>query len=246
MMNKADDLPMAMMGDHASGGINGRMGNLLLAKGLISKEQLQEALQLQQRWGTRLGDILIAKGWVRAIDFYHTLANHFGKEYVDLFREPPDGQLLSNDDLSHYTELLVLPWREVNGRVIVALADPSELALSYIRERYGSETDYLITSKFDIIWMVQRHADGYLDTMARFALSERDPEHSAQTVFSVKQLVGVYLLLSLVLLSLALWPLNTLIVLNLLISLVLLLNFGFRALLVWVSADARIDVKVSD
>jgi cellulose synthase/poly-beta-1,6-N-acetylglucosamine synthase-like glycosyltransferase len=246
MMNEADDLPMAMMSDHASGGTNGMMGNLLLAKGLLSKEQLQEALQLQQRWGTRLGDILLAKGWVRAIDFYHTLADHLGKEYVDLFREPLDGQLLSNGDLSHYTELLVLPWRVVNGRVIVALADPGEAALSYIRERYGSETDYVITSKFDIIWMVQRHADKYLDTMARFALSERDPEHSAQTVFSVKQLVGVYLLLSLVLLSIALWPVNTLIALNLLISLGLLLNFGFRALLVWVAADARIDVKVSD
>ncbi|MEN8170297.1 MAG: glycosyltransferase family 2 protein [Pseudomonadota bacterium] len=237
---------MAMMSDHASGGTNGRMGNLLLAKGLISKEQLQEALQLQQRWGTRLGDILLAKGWVRAIDFYHTLADHLEKEYVDLFSEPLDAQLLSNDDLSHYTELLVLPWRVVNGRVIVALADPGEAALSYIRERYGSETDYVITSKFDIIWMVQRHADGYLDTMARFALSERDPEHSAQTVFSVKQLAGVYLLLSLVLLAIALWPVNTLIALNLMISLGLLLNFGFRALLVWVAADARIDVKVSD
>ncbi len=246
MMNEADDLSMAKMGDHASGGTHGRMGNLMLAKGLISKEQLQEALQLQQRWGTRLGDILLAKGWVRAIDFYHTLADHLGKEYVDLFREPPDSQLLSNGDLIHYTELLVLPWRVVNGRVIVALADPSGAALTYIRERYGSETDYVITSKFDIIWMVQRHADGYLDTMARFALSERDPEHSAQTVFSVKQLVGIYLLLSLLLLAIALWPVNTLIALNLLISLGLLLNFGFRALLVWVAADARIDVKVSD
>jgi hypothetical protein len=141
-MNKADDLPMAMMSDHVSCGTNGKMGKLLLAKRLISKEQLQEALLLQQRWGTRLGDILLAKGWVRALDFYHTLADHLGKKYVDLFSEPPDGQLLSNDDLSHYTELLVLPWRVVNGRVIVALADPSEAALAYIRERYGTSSGW--------------------------------------------------------------------------------------------------------
>lgn len=224
----------------------GKIGDLLLAKGLIDQSQLAEALHLQARWGTRLGDILLAKGWVRPLDLYHTLAEHLARPYVDLFELPPDSALLSNEDLGRYTELLVLPWRREEERIVVALADPSTAAFAFIAERFGANADYVVTSKFDIIWMVQQSAESYLDSTARFALAERDPDHSARHVFSNQQLLGIYLLLSLVLLSIALWPVPTLIAINLAIAVILLLNFGFRALLVWVAADARIDVKVSE
>ncbi|HEY0634586.1 MAG TPA: glycosyltransferase family 2 protein [Gammaproteobacteria bacterium] len=225
--------------------VQGKIGDLLVARGLLSGAQLNEALLLQHRWGTRLGDIILAKGWVRAPELYRTLAAHLNKPFVDLFKRPPDAALLDSDDLTRYTELLVLPWRKEGDKVILAIADPSPQAIKFARERFGKNYDYVITSKFDIIWQLQHNAKNYLDSVARFALAEREPEYSANHVFTAPQLVLIYLLLSVALLALTLWPVNTLIVANLLISLFLLVNFGMRAMLGWVAADAHIDVKVS-
>lgn len=41
-----------------------RVGELLLRKGLITEEQLEEALREQARTGKRLGDILVEKGFI--------------------------------------------------------------------------------------------------------------------------------------------------------------------------------------
>lgn len=41
-----------------------RLGILLIHKGLITRQQLDEALELQSRTGVRLGEALIGKGWV--------------------------------------------------------------------------------------------------------------------------------------------------------------------------------------
>lgn len=235
---------MATLEAHANA--NHRFGHLLVTKGLLSAEQLTLALELQQRWGTRLGDIILAKGWIRAPDLYRTLAEHFNKPFVDLFENPPDVSLMDSGDLTAYTDLLILPWRREGDKTIVAIADPGSTTMRFLQERFGEAVDFVVTSKFDIIWTVQQNASSNLNKIALFALAERDPEHSANHVFSASQLLVFYAAVSLVLLSIALWPTTTLIVINLLIGVFLLLNFGLRAGLIWVAADANIDVKVSD
>ena len=177
---------------------HGKIGDLLIARQLLSEKQLNEALELQHCWGTRLGDIILAKGWVRAPDFYRTLASHFGKQYIDLFNDPPDISLMETEDLPYYTELLVLPWRREGDKIIVAIADPSSQAMHFVAERFSSNFDFVITSKFDIIWQVQKNANNYLNNTALFALAERDPEHSASYVFTTPQLTGIDLTLTIV------------------------------------------------
>ena len=54
-----------------------QLGQVLLRAKLITTRQLDEALARQFRWGSRLGDILLASGWVKPLDFYRALANTF-------------------------------------------------------------------------------------------------------------------------------------------------------------------------
>lgn len=224
----------------------GRVGDLLVEKGLLSEANLQNALALQRRWGTRLGDILLAKGWVRAFDFYATLAEHFGRPFVNLQEAPPDPSLWRKEDITAYTELLVLPWRrEGDGPLKVAIANPSPAALEFVRSRFSNQVDYVITSKFDIIWQVQKLSSSYLSDYAVNELFNHDPVHSARRVFTTPQLLFFYGFACSTILALALWPIETLVAFNLLISVFLLLNFGMRVMLTWVGSNRRIDVKVS-
>ncbi|WP_287963120.1 glycosyltransferase family 2 protein [Alcanivorax sp.] len=222
------------------------LGERLVAEGLLTEKRLKKALKLQKEWGTRLGDILLAKGWVSPLDFYRTLANHFDLPFVNLMKEPPDGKLLTDDDVSRCAELLVLPWRKQGGRIIVAVADPNDEALEFARDRWGRNVDFVITSKFDIIWSLQSEKNSWLSHMAVNQLSLRMPEQSARVVFTPGQLVSFGVLAALLFLAFILWPLEVLIALNAFVSFFLLINFGLRVLLIWVGGDHRIDMKVTN
>jgi len=222
------------------------LGELLVANGVLEEKHLQEALVIQKKWGTRLGDIVLAKGWVRAFDFYQVLARHYDMAFINLMKEPVDSGLLIEGDTALYAEHLVLPWRNLNGRLTVAMADPCPEAKEFVRQHFGDEVDFAITSKFDIMWELQHNKDNYLSHQAVYALSEHDIEMSARQVFTGQQLIVIYIILMLLLLSVTLYPIATLVVLNFMISVFLLLNFGMRALLTWVGGDRHIDVKVTD
>lgn len=63
-----------------------RIGDLLVAKGLISQDQLIIALEEQKRSGKKIGRALIDLGFVTETNFLQSLANHFRFPFVDLSR----------------------------------------------------------------------------------------------------------------------------------------------------------------
>lgn len=225
---------------------SGQVGDMLVERGHLTDEQLVEALVLQKRWGTRLGDIILSKEWVRPFTFYSVLAEHFGCPFVDLMKEAPDASLWVQDQLIDYSEHLVLPWRKADGVLTIAVADPSPGSLKWVRENFQGPVDYVITSKFDIIWQIQNNSRDYLSDYAVNELFKRDPVHSARKVFTGRQVIGIYTLLSLLILAMALWPINTLLAVNTAICIFLIINFGLRLVFTWVGSDTRIDVKVTD
>ncbi len=222
-----------------------RIGDILLAAGLIDAAQLDEALALQKQWGSRLGDIVQAKGWVRAQDLYRTLAEHYQLPFVDLSKTPPDPALFSDEDIEHYTEYLFLPWRRVGGMVWVAVADPSEEMMQCVQARFGENVEFIMTAKFDIIWNVQRSAEAFLSEKSVLNLARLHPEQSARQVFTGRQILHIGIVLALTLAALLAWPIETLIVINSLLAAFFLFSFGLRALLTWVGAHRSIDIKVT-
>ena len=226
--------------------VNAHIGDALVRDGLLSQPHLEEALALQVRWGTRLGDILLAKGWVRAYDFYRTLSAQFNLPFVDLLKTPPDEKLFALGDLDHYAQSLYLPWKQEKGKLLIAVADPSEAMLAQLKERYGESARFVITSKFDIIWNVQRVANARLTDKSVLELARLRPDQSARQVFTGRQLSVIGVLAALILACLVLRPVVTLIALNSFLSVFFLLSFGLRAALTWVGSHRSIDLKISD
>lgn len=60
-----------------------KLGNWMLKEGLIDENQLQAALVLQRRSRKRLGDILVAQGWVKEEDVARCLSEQFDLPLVD-------------------------------------------------------------------------------------------------------------------------------------------------------------------
>ncbi len=89
-----------------------------------------------------------------------------------------------------------MPWRRRDGRLLIATAEPGPETVLFARERWGADIEFVVVSKFDIVFAVQTAFADALSRRAVFELAELDPEMSARTVFTAPQMIAAYVLLS--------------------------------------------------
>ncbi len=208
------------------------LGDLLVGRRILTLPQLDEATALAEKWHVRLGDAVLARNWIEPAIYYRALAFYFDLPFADLVREPPDQKLLRLRDADDYLRRLTIPWKRQAGRLLVATAEPGAGTVLYARERFGNAIDFVIASKFDIIWALQAAFSDALSHRAVFDLAERDPALSARRVFTLPQVVIGYGLLTALLAGFALAPIATLIALNAIMSVFYLGNFVFKGILI--------------
>jgi len=203
-------------------------GDYLVERGIITLQQFDEAAGLIHDWDASFSDVLMARRWVKPIDYYTVLAERFGVDFVRLREDPPDTELLIEAEVDDYMRELTMPWRCRDGRLVIATARPGPEALLYMRRRWGSAIDVVVTAKFDILWSLQKNFQASHSHRAVYELADSDPEMSAQTVFTRSQIAGAWLLLTVFVLGLAFAPIMTLIIVNAIMSLFYLGNFLFK------------------
>ena len=208
------------------------LGDLLVGRRLITPAQLDEVVALAERWSVRLGDALLARNWIEPRLYYEAYAQNFDLPFVGLLDEPPDRALLSADDVDTYAHRLTMPWRRHDGRLAIATAEPGPETLLFARQHWGTAIEFVVVSKFDIVFAIQTAFADSLSHRAVHELAELDPDMSAQTVFTPGQITFGYVLLSLTLLGFAFAPIATLIALNIAMGMFYLGNFIFKGILV--------------
>ena len=92
-----------------------------------------------------------------------------------------------------------MPWAQRDGRLLIATAEPGPETVLFARRLWGRDIEFVVASKFDIIWSVQTAFADALSRHAVFDLAEQDPDMSARTVMTPSQAVICYALLSLLL-----------------------------------------------
>jgi hypothetical protein len=68
---------------------------------------------------------VLASGWVKPVDFYRALAQHFHLSFVNMVEHPADGSLFQPGRYADYAKHLYLPWRREDGILWIATADPT-------------------------------------------------------------------------------------------------------------------------
>ncbi len=135
-----------------------RLGALLVAGGLLSEEALTEALAARRQRGHGLTHILIEDNLVTESDLVATLAAHLKLEYVDLSEYPVDAAAarLVSDSLARRYMALPIGW--IEGRLIVAMADPSNVfAVDDIRTVTSAELRIAVATKQSILEAITKY-----------------------------------------------------------------------------------------
>src|SRR6476660_1881767 len=106
-----------------------RLGDLLVREGLITREQLEKALQEQKQNGTRVGYNLVKLGFVQETELTKMLARQFKMPAVDLSRFEVDPKIVKLIPGDIAIKNLVLPLKRDGRTLTVAMADPTNLAV---------------------------------------------------------------------------------------------------------------------
>ncbi len=113
----------------AAAGGSDRLGETLLRDGILSREQLTQALVEQKATRQRLGYILVKLGFVPEIEVTKVLARQYRMPAVDLSRFDVDPKILKLVPGDMAAKGVVLPLKREGRLLTVAMADPSDLGL---------------------------------------------------------------------------------------------------------------------
>src|SRR3954465_1305448 len=106
-----------------------KLGDLLVREGLISREQLDKALQEQKQNGTRVGYNLVKLGFIQETELTEMLARQYKMPAVDLSRFEVDPRIAKLIPADLAIKHLVLPLKRDGRTLTVAMADPTNLGV---------------------------------------------------------------------------------------------------------------------
>lgn len=101
-----------------------RMGDLLVSVGLITQEQLQEALKVGKETRKRLGEVLISTGVITEQQMIEALEMQLGISFIDLSKAKIPTELARLVPKSLAKKHSVVPVQVVKDELILAMADP--------------------------------------------------------------------------------------------------------------------------
>lgn len=134
-----------------------RLGEMLIARGIISEEQLEEALREQQVTAERLGTILVTRGYVGEVQLVQVLSEHFGLDFVDLEEQPidPSAVQLVKESFARYHQLL--PFGRDGDQLLVAMVNPTNVfSLDDVRSVTGQEVRAIMAEPGQLLRAIDR------------------------------------------------------------------------------------------
>lgn len=104
-----------------------RLGDLLIQDGLITQEQLNQALDEQSRTGRKLGAVLIDLGIVEESEMLNQLADHLHIPFIDIDKRKIDADLIKKLPEIQARRFRALIIEERDHSFLVGMADPADI-----------------------------------------------------------------------------------------------------------------------
>ncbi|EHK9087286.1 MSHA biogenesis protein MshE [Vibrio parahaemolyticus] len=136
-----------------------RLGDLLVEEGIVSEDQIQQALSAQRSTGQKLGDALIDLGFITEKQMLEFLSQQLGLPLIDLGRAPVDADAVQILPEVHARRLRAMVVASNGDTLRVAMSDPADLftqeSLMNLLGEYNLE--FIIASERQLISSFDRY-----------------------------------------------------------------------------------------
>ena len=138
-----------------------KLGEFLVSKNIITEEQLQKALEEQKNLKEngkykKLGELIVELGFADEKEILKALSEYLEIDFIDLYNEKIDYDLLSSFPLSMLVDNLILPFKMDENYVYIATSEPLNYDVIEMIERILNKPSkvYIAFSK-DIIAVLE-------------------------------------------------------------------------------------------
>ena len=101
-----------------------RLGDILIAAGMLTQEELEEGLKMQKGSGKRLGTVLQEQGFITESDLIEALQMQLGIEFIDLSKINIPTELAQVVPKNIAKQHQVVPVRIFRDELYLAMSDP--------------------------------------------------------------------------------------------------------------------------
>ncbi|HZK51109.1 MAG TPA: ATPase, T2SS/T4P/T4SS family, partial [Actinomycetota bacterium] len=160
----------------------GQLDQLLLARGLLSDEQLEEARDTAQQRGRSLGRVLIEFGYVTEAGLVAILAEQLGLEFIDLADASLDASAIALVPEATARRHSCIPVRFEEDKLVLAMADPANVvAVDDIRALTKRDVRTVVATKVDVQGAIGRcyRLDSAAESLAEEAAAATDSEQKS-------------------------------------------------------------------
>ncbi|MDA3959316.1 MAG: hypothetical protein PF961_00895 [Planctomycetota bacterium] len=135
-----------------------KLGEILLEEGLISEEQIQDALRLQHQQGVLFGEALVQQGILTEDKIVATLVHQFGIPYIDASKYDVAMELLEIFDPTMMRRFQFVPLDSIGSVLVVAIAGLlSEDLLTELEGQTGCSVQVYLTKMSEIHGVLEQH-----------------------------------------------------------------------------------------
>ena len=134
------------------------LGQLLTKKGLVTNEQLKQALAQQAQSGEYLGVTLVHRGLITEAQLVEVLAEQLGIPFAQLAGLVVDQKALAKVPATIATRYRLMPLALERNQLQIAVADPFDVqTLDEVKLLLGCEIKPVLAGQRDIQDAIQRH-----------------------------------------------------------------------------------------
>jgi type IV pilus assembly protein PilB len=137
-----------------------RLGDMLVKATLITREQLNQALQQQQTSGGRIGTNLVKLGFISEDDITSFLSRQYGVPSINLSHFEIDGAVIKLIPSEIAQKHQIIPINRTGNILTVAMADPSNIfAIDDIKFMTGFKVEPVVAAETSIRNAINKYYD---------------------------------------------------------------------------------------
>lgn len=133
-----------------------RLTEILINNKIITREQLDEALRIQEKKGGRLSDIIVELNFVKAKDLVFILSEGLGFPLIDLKRFKIDPEIVRTIPVEIARKYQIIPISRIGETVTLAMADPLNIfAIDHVQSLTGFRINPIIATSEEIMQAIE-------------------------------------------------------------------------------------------
>jgi general secretion pathway protein E len=135
-----------------------RLGEILISRGLVTSDEVQQALELQKERGDKLGKILVDLGYVAQREILNALSHQLTVKLVSIEGPPPVTPETERLSPRFLRQFRCVPTGFDDSTLVMAMADPLDFeTIGAIRHVTGLKVEPALAGEQEILDAIERY-----------------------------------------------------------------------------------------